>query len=300
MRVERVLGDVDADEVQAVTRAAFAANGALDPPSGALSETPESVAEDFAREGGVLLRADGGGLVATCRVRRLGLAWVVRRCAVDPSYRLTGAGRRLVEEAHAWAAEEGAVRTHVGVRDVLTGSRAFWERSGYRPLMQHGFWTELARPLPLVLHGPEQTHELGRRLAADLRAGDLVLLSGPLGAGKTALTQGIGEGLGVRGAVTSPTFVLARVHPGPLPLVHVDAYRLRESGSSRLELDDLDLDASLSDSVTVVEWGEGLAEDLADARLEVRLERPDDETRHVQVTPHGDRWSVFAEPPVVR
>jgi tRNA threonylcarbamoyladenosine biosynthesis protein TsaE len=300
MRLERVRGEVDVAEVQAVTRQAFEANGAVDPPSGALSESPETVAADFAAEGGVLLRDDAGRLVATCRVRRLGLAWVVRRCAVDPSYRLTGAGRRLVEEAHAWAADEGAVRTHVGVRDVLSGSRAFWERGGYRPLRHHGFWTELVRPLPLVLRGPEQTHELGRRLAQDLRAGDLVLLSGPLGAGKTALTQGIGAGLGVRGAVTSPTFVLARVHPGPLPLVHVDAYRLRESGSSRLELDDLDLDASLPDSVTVVEWGEGLAEDLAEARLEIRLERPDDETRHVQVTPYGDRWSVFAEPPVVR
>ena len=300
MRAERVLGAVDVAQVQAVTRLAFEANGALDPPSGALSESPETVAADFAVEGGVLLRDDDGRLVATCRVRRLGPAWVVRRCAVDPSYRLAGAGRRLIEEAHAWAADEGAVRTHVGVRDVLTGSRAFWERSGYRPLMRHGFWTELVRPLPRVLHGPEATHELGRRLAAELRPGDLVLLSGPLGAGKTALTQGIGAGLGVRGAVTSPTFVLARVHPGPLPLVHVDAYRLRESGSSRLELDDLDLDASLPDSVTVVEWGEGLAEDLAEARLEVRLERPDDETRLVQVTAYGGRWSVFAEPPVVR
>ena len=300
MRVERVLGLVDVDEVQAVTRRAFATNGALDPPSGALSETAETVAADYASDGGLLLRDDDGALVAVCRVRRLGLAWVVRRCAVDPSYRLTGAGRRLVEEAHTWAAEEGAVRTHVGVRDALAGSRAFWERNGYRVLAHHGFWTELVHPLTLVLRGPEATYELGSRLATDLRRGDVVLLSGPLGAGKTALTQGIGAGLGVRGAVTSPTFVLSRVHPGPLPLVHVDAYRLRESGSSRLELDDMDLDASLDDSVTVVEWGEGLAEDLAEARLEVVLERPDDETRIARITPYGDRWSVFAVPPVVR
>jgi tRNA threonylcarbamoyladenosine biosynthesis protein TsaE len=209
-------------------------------------------------------------------------------------------GRQLVAAAHEWAAEEGAVRAHVGVRDALTGSRAFWERSGYRPLVAHGFWTEYARPLTRVLRGPDETFALGERLAADLRAGDLLVMNGPLGAGKTALTQGIGAGLGVRGAVTSPTFVLARVHPGPLPLVHVDAYRLRESGTSRLELDDLDLDASLPDSVTVVEWGEGLVEDLADARLEVHLERPDDDTRTVAVTPYGQRWSVFAEPPVVR
>ena len=145
----------------------------------------------------------------------------------------------------------------------------------------------------------DETRELATRLAALLRAGDLLVLSGDLGAGKTTFTQGLGAALQVRGDVTSPTFVISRVHPslvhGPA-LVHVDAYRLHGA----LELDDLDLDASLPDSVTVVEWGEGLAEDLADARLEVRLERPDDETRLVQVTPYGARWSVFAEPPVVR
>ncbi len=112
-------------------------------------------------------------------------------------------------------------------------------------------------------------HALGERLAAVLRAGDLVVLAGSLGAGKTTLTQGIGRGLRVRGDVTSPTFVIARVHPstvaGPA-LVHVDAYRL----GSALEVDDLDLDASLEDSVTVVEWGEGKVEGLADDRLVVR------------------------------
>jgi tRNA threonylcarbamoyladenosine biosynthesis protein TsaE len=129
---------------------------------------------------------------------------------------------------------------------------------------------------------------LGRRLAVVLGAGDLVILSGPLGAGKTTLTQGIGEGLGVRGPVTSPTFVIARVHPplaavpaagvGQLPggrglaghrpaLVHADAYRL----GSALELDDLDLDADTATSVTVVEWGEGLAEGLAEDRLEITI-----------------------------
>lgn len=114
---------------------------------------------------------------------------------------------------------------------------------------------------------------LGVRLAGLLRAGDLIILSGPLGAGKTTLTQGIGDGLGVRGPVTSPTFVIARVHKGDLPLVHADAYRL---GSS-LELDDLDLDADIATSVTVVEWGEGLAEILAADRLEISITpaRPD-------------------------
>jgi tRNA threonylcarbamoyladenosine biosynthesis protein TsaE len=113
--------------------------------------------------------------------------------------------------------------------------------------------------------------ELGQRLAGLLRAGDLLVLTGPLGAGKTTLVQGIGDGLGVRGPVTSPTFVIARVHPsqagsGPA-LVHADAYRL----GSRAEVDDLDLDADLDSSVTVVEWGEGLVEDLADGHLEVSI-----------------------------
>src|ERR1700728_2194094 len=112
---------------------------------------------------------------------------------------------------------------------------------------------------------------LGERLAGLLRPGDLIVLSGPLGAGKTTLTQGIGAGLGVRGPVTSPTFVIARVHPslrGGPDLVHADAYRL----GSRAEVDDLDLDADLERSVTVVEWGEGLVEELADSHLEVSIE----------------------------
>jgi tRNA threonylcarbamoyladenosine biosynthesis protein TsaE len=133
--------------------------------------------------------------------------------------------------------------------------------------------------------------DLGRELAAWLRAGDLVILTGPLGAGKTTLVQGIGEGLGVRGPITSPTFVIARVHPalagsGP-SLVHADAYRL----GSITEVDDLDLDADVARAVTVVEWGEGLAEGLADDRLEISIEPdPDSETRTVRVRGHGARW----------
>jgi tRNA threonylcarbamoyladenosine biosynthesis protein TsaE len=115
--------------------------------------------------------------------------------------------------------------------------------------------------------------ELGRRLAATLRAGDLVVLNGPLGAGKTTLAQGIGAGLGIRGPVTSPTFVIARVHPslaGGPALVHADAYRL----ASPAEVDDLDLDASLETSVTVVEWGGGLVDGLAADRLEITIGLP--------------------------
>ena len=292
MRAERVRGDVPVDEVQRLTVRAFAEQRELTPPSGALSESPETVAADFATGGGLLLRDDDGRLLGACRVRPLGTAWVVRRCAVDPSYRKQGLGRRLVDEAAAWAVDEGALHLHVGVRDALPGNRAFWERQGFSLLVRHGFWTELVRALPVRLAGHEATEGLGRRLAAELRAGDLVVLGGPLGAGKTTLTQGLGAALGVRGAVTSPTFVLARVHPGELPLVHVDAYRLRDAGG-RLELDDLDLDASLPDSVTVVEWGEGLVEGLAESRLDVRLDRPAEGDRTALVTPVGPRWTVF-------
>ena len=137
-----------------------------------------------------------------------------------------------------------------------------------------------------VIPTPEAMRELGERLARLLRPGDLLILSGPLGAGKTTLVQGIGAGLGVRGPVTSPTFVIARVHPGPVvPLIHADAYRL----GSIIEVDDLDLDTA--NSVTVVEWGEGLAEGLADDRLEISISpEPDSQERIVRITGYGARW----------
>jgi tRNA threonylcarbamoyladenosine biosynthesis protein TsaE len=137
----------------------------------------------------------------------------------------------------------------------------------------------------------EDTRAFGRRLAALLRAGDLVLLTGPLGAGKTALAQGIGAGLEVRGNVTSPTFVIARLHQGDVPLVHADAYRLGAKPDPRAEIDDLDLDATADDAVTVVEWGEGLVEHLNEAYLQIRIDRLDDDTRIVDLVPHAGDWS---------
>lgn len=150
----------------------------------------------------------------------------------------------------------------------------------------------------LTVASADDMRELGRRLAAALRAGDLVVLSGPLGAGKTTLAQGIGAGLQVRGPVTSPTFVIARVHPalaGGPALVHADAYRL----ASPAEVDDLDLDASLDTSVTVVEWGGGLVEGLAQDWLDVSLTPlpggdGEDEPRAVRLAGQGSRWSEAA------
>jgi tRNA threonylcarbamoyladenosine biosynthesis protein TsaE len=164
-----------------------------------------------------------------------------------------------------------------------------------------------------IIADPDAMHAFGQELAGLLRAGDLMVLTGPLGAGKTTLTRGLGEGLHVRGAVTSPTFVLARTHPstvGGPPLVHVDAYRL----SSALELDDLDID--FARSIVVVEWGRGLLEGITDSWLDVEIERPlgaseapagdadgavsaDDtvaldlpEPRTVTITGHGPRWQA--------
>ena len=144
------------------------------------------------------------------------------------------------------------------------------------------------------LSSVEQTRALGARLAGELRAGDLVVLTGGLGAGKTALVQGLGAALGVRGAVTSPTFVLARTHragTGPA-LVHVDAYRLLDQAAgARGSLADLDLDEALEHAVVVVEWGEGLVEDLSDSRLDVRLEVLSETSRLATLDGVGPRWA---------
>lgn len=149
----------------------------------------------------------------------------------------------------------------------------------------------------IVAATSDATRALGCRLAALLRAGDLLILSGDLGAGKTTFTQGLGEGLQVRGGVTSPTFVISRVHPslvGGPSLVHVDAYRL----DGLAELDDLDLDTSLDEAVTVVEWGTGVAEELAEDRLEIEILRAhgdavdaEGESRTVRLSPVGARWA---------
>jgi tRNA threonylcarbamoyladenosine biosynthesis protein TsaE len=144
----------------------------------------------------------------------------------------------------------------------------------------------------MILATAADTRAYGERLALLLRAGDLVVLTGPLGAGKTALTQGIAAGLGVHGPVTSPTFIMARVHAdGRVPLVHVDAYRLGGSADLAGEIDALDLDVTADDAVTVVEWGADVAHRLAEDYLEVQITRsPDSEERTAELVPHGPTW----------
>ena len=142
----------------------------------------------------------------------------------------------------------------------------------------------------ITIATPQAMHQLGMELSAHLRAGDLLLVNGPLGAGKTVLAQGVGEGLGVTG-VTSPTFVISRVHKAAIPFIHVDAYRLVDSENPNLYLDDLDLD--ISNSITVIEWGGAESARLSEDRLEISIDRSSDE-RTVEIKAVGPRWAGFS------
>ena len=133
-------------------------------------------------------------------------------------------------------------------------------------------------------------HQLGIQLSAHLRAGDLLLVNGPLGAGKTVLAQGVGAGLGVTG-ITSPTFVISRVHKAAIPFIHVDAYRLVDSENPILYLDDLDLD--IANSITLIEWGGAESARLSEDRLEITIDRSSDE-RTVDIKAVGPRWAGFS------
>jgi tRNA threonylcarbamoyladenosine biosynthesis protein TsaE len=292
----RRVGPADAATVLEIVRAAFAARPPVHPPADALSETVESLAAALAN-GGLVARGDGRDVGALVLDPEGGTLWL-RRVGVLPEVREHGVATALVAEALAHA--EGYDDVAVLARDELPGTVTFWREHGFVETARHAPYVELRRPAPAAYDTPDADamRALGASLASVLRPGDVVVLSGELGAGKTTLTQGLGVGLGVRGDVTSPTFVIARVHPslaeGPT-LVHADAYRL----GGVAELDDLDLDTSLDEAVTVVEWGEGLAEGLADDRLEVRIERavadlaPGDgelDPRRVRVSPIGRRW----------
>jgi tRNA threonylcarbamoyladenosine biosynthesis protein TsaE len=136
----------------------------------------------------------------------------------------------------------------------------------------------------------EEMHQLGQKLSTHLHAGDLVLVNGPLGAGKTVLAQGVGAGLGITG-ITSPTFVISRVHKALVPFIHVDAYRLVDSDNPNLYLDDLDLD--IAGSITLIEWGGAESARLSQDRLEISIDRSD-EARKVEIKAVGTRWAGFS------
>ena len=292
------VGPESAAQVLAVVHAAFEARPPLDPPAAALAETEETIAAKLAAGGGLLACVDGEP-VGALLLDPVGGTTYLRRFGVHPDAQGHGVAVELIEAAVEAAA--GSDDLTVVAREELPGTIRFWERQGFREIRRESPNVELRRPLRThVFQSPDADamRGLGRSLAGQLAKGDLVVLSGELGAGKTTFTQGLGAGLGVRGDVTSPTFVIARVHPslvGGPDLVHVDAYRL----GGLDELDDLDLDTSLDDAVTVVEWGEGLAEGLSESRLEVAIvrgEAPHDglDPRRVEITPVGPRWHALS------
>ncbi|HRA76436.1 MAG TPA: tRNA (adenosine(37)-N6)-threonylcarbamoyltransferase complex ATPase subunit type 1 TsaE [Propionicimonas sp.] len=273
--------------------AAFAGRPSVDPRPPALDETPESVAAALAAGFGVVAEV-GGTVVGTVIVRfEDDHAWITR-VSVDPAHQRHGIASVMVEVVLELLAGRGRPRADLIARAEFSQVVAWWHRHGFAVVDARGTSLHLSREIPVRVEVPTggDMQALGRRLAGLLGAGDLLIASGDLGAGKTTLAQGIGAGLDVAGAIISPTFVLARIHParaaGPA-LVHVDAYRL----GSFAEVEDLDLEVSLADSVTLVEWGTGLAEGLSDDRLEIDIRRsidPDDETRWVFLTPIGRGW----------
>ena len=294
--VRRVGAEAAADVLRIVL-AAFSARQPLDPPADALHETVESIGIQLV-EGGGLLASVEGEPVGALILDPLGRSVFLRRFAVLPDRQRHGIAHAMVAAAVAESA--GYEDLTVLAREELPRTVRFWQKQGFREIARRSPYVEMRRPLrTFVAEIPDADamRQLGRGLAKQLRRGDLLVLSGELGAGKTTFAQGLGDGLGVRGQVTSPTFVISRVHPsesdGP-ELVHVDAYRL----GGMAELDDLDLDTDLDDAVTVVEWGTGLAEGLAESRLEVRIVRAltvdeldgEEDPRRVEITPVGPRW----------
>jgi tRNA threonylcarbamoyladenosine biosynthesis protein TsaE len=294
----RSIGPADAAVVLEIVRAAFGNRPTLDPPADADSETAESLAAALTGMGGLLAEVEGrpvASVVLDAPSEFAGSRIYLRRFGVLPSVQGHGIAGALVDAALLAAAQAGAHEVAVIAREELPRSVGFWRAQEFVDVGHSPPYLTMVRPLPVRLEAstPEEMHRVGERLARLLGPGDVVVLIGELGAGKTTLTQGLGQGLGVRGDVTSPA------------LVHVDAYRL----GGVAELDDLDLDTSLDEAVTVVEWGEGIAEGLSDSRLEVRISRATgadvpapaladadgDEApldpRTIELHPVGPRWS---------
>jgi tRNA threonylcarbamoyladenosine biosynthesis protein TsaE len=304
--VVSVAGAGDAEGMVEVIHAAFGARPTLDPPSTASHETPESVRQALAQGGGVYATVAGrpAGVILVSPAGQ-GIA-AFQRVSVHPDFQRHGIASAMVAAAEDFAAELGYRRVELFAREELAELIAFWHHRGFGYARSAPYGVFLAKALPVMIMVPTAAamRRLGARLAGALRAGDLVIAAGDLGAGKTTLTQGIGAGLGSEGPIISPTFVLSRVHrsaTGQPDLVHVDAYRL----TSAAELDDLDLDSSAADAVTVVEWGAGLAEGLAEDRLEIGIHtvheahhaadpeaavNGDDHERLVVIRAVGRRW----------
>jgi tRNA threonylcarbamoyladenosine biosynthesis protein TsaE len=283
----------DARAMTDVILEAFRSRPPVDPPPPALTETVEAVAAALAGGFGVLALVDdqpAGVVIVSIDGDLAG----IHRVSVRPAYQRLGIASLMVSVALESLSVRSVRSVELVAREEFPQVVSWWRRHGFTEHGRNGTSLTLSQLLPVSRSTPtaDDTRDLGRKLSGLVRRGDVIIASGDLGAGKTTLTQGLGEGLDVAGAVISPTFVLSRVHrsrSGGPDLVHVDAYRL----GSAAELDDLDLDASTDESVTLVEWGTGIAEGLADDRLEIDIRRsldPADETRWVFLNPVGERW----------
>ena len=284
-----------------VIHAAFGARPRLDPPSTADQETAASVAQSLRRGAGIYARVHGRPAGVILVLPGPDGAATFSRVSVHPDFQRHGIASAMVLAAESLAARQGYQRVELLAREELAELITFWWHRGFRHDRDVPHGLILTKSLPVTIRVPSSTamRDLGARLAHHLEPGDVIIASGDLGAGKTTLTQGIGRGLGTTGRVISPTFVLSRIHPsatGRPGLVHVDAYRL----SGPEELDDLDLGATVPDSVTVVEWGRGIAEGLAADRLEIDISHPPvngadptepESERIVTIRTVGPRWS---------
>lgn len=295
----RVARSGDGPAMWGIIMSAFRARPALDPPADALSDTVADIESRIVDQVGIIASdpsGDIGCLFMSTDPHMDPPTATLHRVSVLPESRQHGVAYAMARAAVDLALDAGMRRMQLIARRELPGVITWWGGHGFQ-VVEHvdEYRSRLAMALPARIEVPsaESMRRLGAALAGVLRAGDLIVASGELGAGKTTFTQGLGEGLQVAGRVTSPTFVLSRVHPatsGRPQLVHVDAYRL----ATPAELEDLDLEASMTESVTLVEWGAGLAERLATERLEVDIERsgePDDETRVVTMRGVGPRWA---------
>jgi tRNA threonylcarbamoyladenosine biosynthesis protein TsaE len=289
----------DAAAMVEVIQSAFGARPPVDPPSNAIDETAETLTASLRRGTGIF--AQVGGRPAGVIVVLSGVDGVATfsRVSVHPDLQRHGIASAMVTAAEELAAIRGLQQVEVFIRAEFPEFLAFWQHRGFvvDRAVPHG--VILTKALPLVIKVPtsEDMVRLGERLAQLLEPGDVIIAGGDLGAGKTTLTQGIGRGLGSEGPIISPTFVLSRIHPSAIgrpTLMHVDAYRL----STSFELDDLDLDAAVADSIAVVEWGQGIAEGLSEDRLEIDVWTSpadvsavgDDSERLVTVRAVGARW----------
>lgn len=284
----------DAPDVLRVIHAAFAGRPVRSNLPAALSETDATIRAAIEACAGFMLEVDGEAAAATI-LSHDGDAYQLGRVAVRPKFQRLGLATMLVSALLEALALNGVARVTLLVRKEYPEIGRWWAGRGFQFVSHEGEHARMAAWLPVVVGVPDADamRDLGRRVAVLMRPGDVIIASGDLGAGKTTFAQGLGAGLGVDGPVISPTFVLSRVHrarSGGPGLVHVDAYRLGDAA----ELDDLDLDASLDDSVTFVEWGSGIAEGLSDVRLAVDIRRgidPADDTRWVFLNGIGGRWS---------